>query len=91
MIEKRLSKSPAEYANLVPQAIAAQHLVGEGGQIHAGQNISYVITHSDSKIAANRALPAELTDEATPYDPEAHIDLILRTNLLLPFESIHVN
>jgi hypothetical protein len=31
----------------------------------------------------------ELTDEATPYNPAAYIDLILRcaTNLFLPFES----
>jgi len=63
MIEKRLSKNPQKYANLVPQAIAAQHLVKEGDQIHAGQNINFIITHNDSKIAANRALPAELTDE----------------------------
>ena len=88
IIEKRLSKSPDEYTNLVPQAVAAQHLVAEGGQIHAGQNVSFVITHNDSRIAANRAIPTELTDENTPYDPEAYIELVVRsaTNLLLPLE-----
>ena len=88
VIEKRLSKSPSEYTNLVPQAIAAQHLVREGSKVHAGQNVSFVISNNDSRIVANRAVPVELTDESTPYDPAAYIDLILRcaTNLFLPFE-----
>jgi hypothetical protein len=40
-----------------------------------------------SRIADNRAVAVELTDETTPYDPAAYIDLILRcaTNLFLPF------
>ena len=35
--EKRLSKAPNEYKNLVSQAIAAKHLVKEGVDVHAGQ------------------------------------------------------
>jgi hypothetical protein len=48
---------------------------------------SFLISHNDSKIAANRALPAELADQTTPYDPSAYIDLIVRSaaNLLRPF------
>jgi DNA polymerase elongation subunit (family B) len=87
LIEKRLSKTPTEYRNLVPQAVAATHLTAEGGHVHAGQNVSFVITNLDSRITANRAIPSELTDETTPYDANTYIQLILRsaTNLLLPF------
>lgn len=86
IIKKRLSKAPEEYSNLVEQAIAAVHLVREGESIHAGQSINYLITNSKSRISENRALPAELIDENTQYDPERYVELLLSstTNLLLP-------
>jgi DNA polymerase-2 len=87
VIEKRLSKMPSEYSNLVPQAIAARHLVKEGSDVHAGQNISYVISNKDSGITDNRAFPIEFANESTPYDPVAYVELILSCamNLFLPF------
>src|SRR3989475_1821277 len=45
VIEKNLSKDPGEYTHKVPQAIAAQHLVKEGGTVHAGQRVNYILTH----------------------------------------------
>jgi DNA polymerase-2 len=86
VIEKRLSKTPSEYSNHVPQAIAARGLVKEGMDVHAGQNISYIISNNDSKILRNRALPVELVDD-TPYDPAAYVELLLSSavNLFLPF------
>lgn len=88
VIEKRLSKMPQEYRNQVPQAVAARHLVREGGSIHAGQNLSFIISDGDSRIADNRALPLELIDKSTTYDPEAYVKLIVSsaTNLFLPFD-----
>jgi DNA polymerase-2 len=87
IIEKRLSKAPGEYSNMVEQAIAATHLVREGGSIHAGQSTNYLITSSRSRISENRALPVELVDVNTQYDAERYVALLLRsaTNLLLPF------
>jgi DNA polymerase elongation subunit (family B) len=86
VIEKRLSKTPNEYKNLVLQAIAAKHLVKEEAHVHAGQTISYVVTNSKSKIRENQALPAELAN-GTMYDSEAYSELLLSSavNLLLPF------
>jgi len=88
VIEKRLSKTPNEYRNLVPQAVAAKHLVTEGGSIHAGQNVRFIVSNRGSKIVGNRALPLELIDESCTYDSEAYVELIVRcaTNLFLPFE-----
>lgn len=87
VISKRLSKNPNEYTNLVPQAIAARHLVKEGGTVHAGQSISYVLVKNTSRIQENRALPAEFLDDDTPYDAEKYVELLLSSavNLLLPF------
>ncbi|MGA3108107.1 MAG: hypothetical protein ABSD99_01400 [Candidatus Bathyarchaeia archaeon] len=61
--------------------------VREGSHVHPGQNISFVISHNDSGIADNRALPVELADETTPYDAASYVELILSSalNLFLPF------
>ena len=87
VIEKRLSKNPNEYRNLVSQAIAAGHLAAEGMEVHAGQTISYILTYDKSRIDHNRALPIELMDEGFVFDSERYVDLLLSStvNLLLPF------
>ena len=87
IVEKRLSKTPNEYSNLVPQAIAAEHLIKEGETIHAGQSVSFVMTRNESRIPENRTLPAKLIDLTTSYDAESYVDLVLSSamNLLLPF------
>jgi DNA polymerase elongation subunit (family B) len=86
VLEKRLSKMPNEYRNLVPQAIAARHLLKEGGKIHAGQNVSFVMIREKSKVPENRSLPVELISSTTPYDVKSYVDLVLSSamNLLLP-------
>src|SRR2546425_247987 len=85
-IEKNLSKDPGEYTHKVPQAIAAQHLVKEGGTVHAGQRVNYILTHDWAGTPERLALPPELADENTVYDSERYIDLLCSsaTNLLLP-------
>src|SRR3989475_6724480 len=86
VIEKNLSKDPGEYTHKVPQAIAAQHLVKEGGTVHAGQRVNYILTHDWAGTPERLALPPELADENTVYDSERYIDLLCSsaTNLLLP-------
>jgi DNA polymerase-2 len=86
-IEKRLSKNPSEYHNMVPQAIAAQHLNREGRGVHAGQALNYVVTCNRSRIIQNRALPVELMGENCPVDSEWYVDLLIASaaNMLLPF------
>ncbi len=87
VVEKRLSKIPSEYTNLVEQAVAARHIVQQGGSVHAGQTINYVVTNSSGKIFENRALPFELLDEHTQFDSEKYVELLISStmNLLLPF------
>src|SRR3989454_3759832 len=87
VITKNLSKMPNEYAHRVPQAIAAQCLINEGGTVHAGQQVSYVLTIDTSAIPESQAIPPELADGETVYDPERYVDLLVSAtaNLLLPF------
>ncbi|HVH15624.1 MAG TPA: DNA polymerase domain-containing protein [Candidatus Angelobacter sp.] len=87
VITKNLSKMPNEYTHLVPQAIAAQYLIDEGATVHAGQQVSYVLTIDASTIPDSQALPPELADDDTVYDSERYVDLLVSStaNLLLPF------
>src|SRR3989449_9913550 len=48
VITRSLSKNPGEYSHKVLQAIAAQLLKNEGGSVHAGQQVSYVMTIDSS-------------------------------------------
>ncbi len=85
-LEKRLSKSPAEYKSLSHQAIAAQKLHGEGRYIHAGQNIRYIVTAERSAVRSNRAVATELIEGSTGYDTETYVKLLVTSfvNLFLP-------
>src|SRR6266567_1980169 len=87
IITKNLSKMPNEYTHRVPQATAAQYLIDEGGTVHAGQQVSYVLTIDMSTIPESQALPPELADDDTVYDHERYVDLLVSStaNLLLPF------
>ena len=82
VIVRNLSKNPDEYTHQVPQAIAARHLVAQGGSVHAGQQVSYILTSDQTRTA----LPPEVAGEGTVYDSERYVDLLCSSaaNLLLP-------
>src|SRR3989454_7149679 len=82
VIVRNLSKNPDEYIHEVPQAIAARHLVAQGGSVHAGQQVSYILTSDQT----HTALPPEVVGEDTVYDSERYVDLLCSSaaNLLLP-------
>jgi DNA polymerase-2 len=82
VIVRNLSKNPDEYTHQVPQAIAARHLVAQGGSVHAGQQVSYILTSDQARTA----VPPEIVDEGTVYDSERYVDLLCSSaaNLLLP-------
>jgi DNA polymerase elongation subunit (family B) len=82
VIVRNLSKNPDEYTHQVPQAIAARQLVAQGGSVHAGQQVSYILTRDQTRTA----VPPEIVDEGTVYDSERYLDLLCSSaaNLLLP-------
>jgi DNA polymerase-2 len=87
IVEKRLSKNLEGHTHHVEQAIAADNLVKQGGSVHGGQSVSYVMGSSSSKVYNNRAIPVELLDGRVQYDLEKYVTLLLSSamNLLLPF------
>ncbi len=87
VIRKSLSKNPGEYSHKVLQAIAAQHLKNEGEAVHAGQQVSYIMTIDGSNENMTTATPPELVDENTFYNHQGYVDLLISSaaNLLLPF------
>jgi DNA polymerase, archaea type len=86
VITRSLSKNPEEYSHKVPQAIAAQLLKKEGGSVHAGQQVSYILTIESSKRDTGATAP-ELVDDDTVYNSKSYVDLLISSaeNLLLPF------
>jgi DNA polymerase-2 len=82
VIVRNLSKNPDEYTHQVPQAIAARQLISQGGSVHSGQQVSYILTIDQ----ACTAMPPEIVDEGTVYDSGRYVDLLCSSaaNLLLP-------
>ncbi len=86
VITRSLSKNPGEYSHKVLQAIAAQLLKNEGGSVHAGQQVSYVMTIDSSNRKMTTAAPPELVDDNTVINLQGYIGLLISSaaNLLLP-------
>ncbi len=77
VISKSLSKSPEQSRNLVRQAVAAQLLAREGGNVHAGQSVSYVLTKQWKRQSDTRAMPMGLTREGEEVDNAKYVDLLV--------------
>src|SRR5436309_2762740 len=86
VITRSLSKNPVEYSHKVLQAIAAQLLKNEGGSVHAGQQVSYVMTIDSSNRKMTTAAPPELVDDNTIINLQGYVGLLISSaaNLLLP-------
>ncbi|MHA1892514.1 MAG: DNA polymerase domain-containing protein [Promethearchaeota archaeon] len=59
----RLSREPREYKSLNYQAIASRQLKRAGKQIHAGDDLKFIITNASSKIPNDRVLALELASK----------------------------
>jgi DNA polymerase elongation subunit (family B) len=49
IVTKHLSKHPSKYKQHVSQVIAAEQLIKEGAEVHAGKNIRFLFTKADDK------------------------------------------
>jgi len=85
VITRSLSKNPNEYSHRVPQAIAVALLKTNGGTVHAGQQIRYILT-LDMKNNETTATAPELAEKNTVFASGRYIDLLISStaNLLLP-------
>ena len=76
IISKHLSKNPKHYKQHVSQVIAAEQLIKEGSEVHAGNSVKFVFTHSDHKHHERRVKAAELIDKGVEPDTKKYLMLL---------------
>jgi DNA polymerase I len=76
IITKHLSKNPKHYRQHVSQVIAAEQLIKAGTQVHAGNSVKFVFTHSEDKRHERRVKAAQLIDEDTNADCKKYLFLL---------------
>jgi DNA polymerase I len=76
IVTKHLSKNPTRYRQEVSQAIAAQQLIKEGTQIHAGNSVKFLFTHAEHKRHQRRVKAAQLVDKNTKPDTKKYLLLL---------------
>jgi len=76
IVTKRLSKNPKKYRQKVSQAIAAEQLIREGAEVHAGNNVSFLFTHSKNKWYERRVRAEQLVDEGVNADTKQYLLLL---------------
>jgi DNA polymerase elongation subunit (family B) len=76
IISKHLSKNPKHYKQHVSQVIAAEQLIKEGSEIHAGNSVKFVFTHSEDRRHERRVRAADLIVEGTIPDTKRYLSLL---------------
>jgi DNA polymerase elongation subunit (family B) len=76
IISKHLSKNPKHYKQHVSQVIAAEQLIKEGSEVHAGNSVKFVFTHSEDKRHERRVKAAQLLEEGTNPDTKRYLSLL---------------
>jgi DNA polymerase-2 len=75
IITKHLSKHPKKYKQRVSQVIAAEQLMKEGAEIHAGKNIRFLFTSAENKRHERRVKAEQLIEN--DVNPDARKYLLL--------------
>ncbi len=73
IVTKHLSKNPKHYRQHVSQVIAAEQLVREGVEVHAGNNLAFVFTDSENKRYHRRVLAEQLIEKGVHADTRRYL------------------
>jgi DNA polymerase elongation subunit (family B) len=76
IVTKHMSKNPKRYKQHVSQVIAAEQLMKEGAEIHAGNNIRFLFTHAEEKRHERRVKAAQLIEKGTNPDINKYLLLL---------------
>jgi DNA polymerase elongation subunit (family B) len=88
IITKRMSRKPERYRQHVSQVIAAEQLIKEGAEVHAGNSIKFVFTHSKDKRHERRVKAAQLIEQGIEPDIEKYLMMLYSSAAnLLSFEG----
>jgi len=88
IISKRMSRNPERYHQHVSQVIAAEQLIKEGAEVHAGNSVKFLFTHSKHKTHKRRVKAAQLIEKGVEPDVEKYFMLLYSAAAnLLSFEG----
>ena len=76
IVTKHMSKNPKRYKQHVSQVIAAEQLMKEGAEIHAGTKVRFLFTHADDKRHDRRVKAAQLIEEGATPDAKKYLLLL---------------
>jgi len=76
IISKRMSRNPERYHQHVSQVIAAEQLIREGAEVHAGNSMKFVFTHSKHKKHERRVKAAQLIEKGVEPDTARYLTLL---------------
>jgi DNA polymerase elongation subunit (family B) len=76
IVTKRMSKSPSRYRQHVSQVIAAEQLIKEGAEVHAGNNVRFLFTHAEDKRHDRRVRVAQLIEKGVNPDAKKYLLLL---------------
>lgn len=76
IVTKHLSKHPREYKQKVGQVIAAEQLMKERAEVHAGKNIRFLFADTEDKRYERRVKAAELIEESASADAKKYLLLL---------------
>ncbi len=76
IVSKRLSKNPKHYKQHVSQVIAAEQLINEGSEVHAGTSVHFVYTDQKNKRFERRVRAEQLLDKGVNPDESKYLQLL---------------
>jgi DNA polymerase I len=76
IVTKHLSKNPKRYKQRVSQVIAAEQLIKEGAEVHAGKNIRFLFTHAEDKRYERRVRAEQLIEKDVNADTKKYLLLL---------------
>ena len=72
IVTKHLSKHPT-YKQRVSQVIAAEQLVKEGAEVHAGKNMRFLFTNAEDILYERRVIAEQLIEENINPDVKKYL------------------
>jgi len=76
IVTKHLSKNPGKYKQRVSQVIAAEQLIKEGAEVHAGNNIRFLFTDAENKRYDRRVKAEQLVEKGVNTDTKKYLLLL---------------
>ena len=76
IVTKHLSKNPGKYKQRVSQVIAAEQLIKEGAEVHAGKNIRFLFTDAENKRYDRRVKAEQLIEKGVNTDTKKYLLLL---------------